>query len=130
MNRLVTSANAPDTERWPLTCRSPAIGVSRLTGMNSEATSANAPSDIARTAPHAAAPSGAVPRSGVETDGMSGTGSEKWVARSVAARRGAVPGELRARVVGVTGLYPGRGGWASSTQLRGFIRAGLKPAAS
>jgi hypothetical protein len=59
MNRLVTSANAPDTEiawpAWPsLMCRSAATGVSRLTGMNSEATSANAPSAIAKTAPHAA----------------------------------------------------------------------------
>jgi hypothetical protein len=59
MNRLVTRANAPDTEiawpAWPsLMCKSAATGVSRLTGMNSEATSANAPSAIAKTAPHAA----------------------------------------------------------------------------
>ncbi|MNG11999.1 hypothetical protein D3C84_955770 [compost metagenome] len=57
MPRLVSSANSPETAMpwpaWPsLMCRSAAIGVSRLTGMNSEATSANAASDMASTAPH------------------------------------------------------------------------------
>src|SRR6187399_3270815 len=58
MNKLVTSANAPDIE---IACpavpslirRSLASGVSRLTGMNSDATRANAPSATATTAPHA-----------------------------------------------------------------------------
>jgi hypothetical protein len=41
MNRLVTTANKPNTEiAWPampsLACKSAAMGVSRLTGMNSE----------------------------------------------------------------------------------------------
>ncbi|KAG1237389.1 hypothetical protein G6F68_018815 [Rhizopus microsporus] len=56
-SRLVTRANAPDTAMacpaWPsLPRRSVAMGVSRLTGMNSEATKAKAPSDRASTAPH------------------------------------------------------------------------------
>ena len=56
-------AYAPETEiacpAWPSVIRrSDAIGVSRLTGMNSDATSANAPSDRASTAPQfASAPS-------------------------------------------------------------------------
>ena len=52
--RLVNTANAPDTAiAWPampsLTRRSVAIGVSRLTGMNSEAMSAKTHSAMANT---------------------------------------------------------------------------------
>src|SRR5882757_11301694 len=71
MQRLVRTANAPDTEIACPACpslirRSDAIGVSKLTGMNSDAISANAPSDNAKTAPHAAGRS-SVWRSSVET---------------------------------------------------------------
>ena len=54
MPRLVSTANAPETEiacpaRPSLTPRSCAMGVNRLTGMNSEATSAKAVIVIAKT---------------------------------------------------------------------------------
>ena len=57
IRRLVNSANSPETEMpWPacpsVICKSAAIGVSRLTGMNSDATSTKAASDMANTAPH------------------------------------------------------------------------------
>ena len=47
MNRLVSTAKMPDTAiacpAWPsVRCRSEAIGVSRLTGMNSDATGSDA----------------------------------------------------------------------------------------
>lgn len=63
MHKLVSKANAPETAMawpaWPsLTRSSVAIGVSRLTGMNSEATKAKAASAIASTAPQAAVPWG------------------------------------------------------------------------
>jgi hypothetical protein len=56
MNRLVTTAKIPEIEiAWParpsLRCRLAATGVSRLTGMNSEAISADTHSVSARTAP-------------------------------------------------------------------------------
>ena len=56
--RLVRTANSPETEiAWPavpsLTCRSDAIGVSMLTGMNSEAISVDTQSVSANTAPQA-----------------------------------------------------------------------------
>ncbi|MNI24827.1 hypothetical protein D3C73_784600 [compost metagenome] len=56
ISRLVIKANNPDTAMpwpaWPsVTCRSAAIGVSRLTGINSEATSTKAARDMANTAP-------------------------------------------------------------------------------
>ena len=55
MQRLVVSANSADIEMvWPaapsLICRSLDIGVSKLTGMNSDATKPKAVSDIAITA--------------------------------------------------------------------------------
>src|SRR4051812_26323484 len=58
MNRLVSTAKTPETEMACPACpsvmwRSEAIGVRRLTGMNSEATSTVQHSAIARTAPHA-----------------------------------------------------------------------------
>ncbi|MNJ69154.1 hypothetical protein D3C77_654690 [compost metagenome] len=51
--RLVSTAKLPEMAiPYPaspsLTCRSDAIGVSKLTGMNSEAISANTHSDIAK----------------------------------------------------------------------------------
>jgi hypothetical protein len=54
IDRLVRTANAPEIAMpWPaipsVIRRSPAIGVSKLTGMNSEATSANTHSDMAKT---------------------------------------------------------------------------------
>ncbi|MNH38409.1 hypothetical protein D3C79_994340 [compost metagenome] len=53
--RLVTTAKKPEMEMacpaWPsVSDKSDAIGVSKLTGRNSEATRAKAQSDIARTA--------------------------------------------------------------------------------
>lgn len=55
ISRLATTANRPEIEiAWPampaLACRSAAIGVSRLTGMNSEAISSATQSDIEPTA--------------------------------------------------------------------------------
>ncbi len=55
ISRLATTANRPEIEiAWPampaLACRSEAIGVSRLTGMNSEAISSATQSDIEPTA--------------------------------------------------------------------------------
>ncbi|MNG14828.1 hypothetical protein D3C84_986150 [compost metagenome] len=52
MDRLANTANAPEmASPWPakpwLTCRSSANGVSRLTGMNSDAISANTHNVIA-----------------------------------------------------------------------------------
>ena len=60
MNRLVTTANTPEIEMaWPVcpsvTPRSAAIGVSRLTGMNSEAINTLTHSAMETTAPQAAA---------------------------------------------------------------------------
>lgn len=57
--KLVTRTNSPEMEIACPACpslmrRSAAIGLSRLTGRNSAATSAKAASDIARTAPYAA----------------------------------------------------------------------------
>jgi hypothetical protein len=57
MKRLVTTAKRPEMEIACPACpsvsaRSVAIGVSKLTGRNSEVTRAKAHSDIARTAPH------------------------------------------------------------------------------
>ncbi|MNT93690.1 hypothetical protein D3C72_2352260 [compost metagenome] len=54
MVRLVNTAKAPEIAMPcpaipSVTRRSPAIGVSKLTGMNSEATSANTHSDMANT---------------------------------------------------------------------------------
>ncbi|MNL65120.1 hypothetical protein D3C87_1894100 [compost metagenome] len=54
IDRLVSTANAPEIAMpWPaipsVTWRSVAIGVSRLTGMNSDAISAKTHSDIANT---------------------------------------------------------------------------------
>lgn len=54
MNRLVITAKAPEIVipcpvMPSVTCRSAAIGVSRLTGMNSDATSAKAQIDMANT---------------------------------------------------------------------------------
>jgi hypothetical protein len=65
MNRLVSTAKMPEMEMAcpacpSVMCRSEAIGVSRLTGMNSEATSTMQHSDMARTAPQAGARSGIV----------------------------------------------------------------------
>jgi hypothetical protein len=56
MNRLVSTANRPETAiacpAWPsVRCRSVAMGVSRLTGMNSDATRVAAHRDMANTAP-------------------------------------------------------------------------------
>jgi hypothetical protein len=67
MDRLASSANRPEMAMacpaWPsLMRRSAAIGVSRLTGMNSEAIRAKAPSAMAMTAPQAAGRSGAAAR--------------------------------------------------------------------
>ncbi|MNH33145.1 hypothetical protein D3C79_936370 [compost metagenome] len=58
MNSAVIRANSPDTDMpipaWPSVRRkSVATGVSRLTGMNSDATRANAAKDMAITAPQA-----------------------------------------------------------------------------
>ena len=60
MRRLAATANSPLTEIawpvWPSVAPRPlAIGVSRLTGMNSDAISIATQSAIERTAPHAAA---------------------------------------------------------------------------
>ncbi|XYI35797.1 hypothetical protein MNJPNG_26950 [Cupriavidus oxalaticus] len=54
MKRLVRTANAPEIAMpWPaipsVTCKSVAIGVSRLTGMNSEAINAKTQSVMAKT---------------------------------------------------------------------------------
>ncbi|BAN56617.1 hypothetical protein PP4_47640 [Pseudomonas putida NBRC 14164] len=54
-NKLVMTARKPEMEiAWPacpsVNDKSDAIGVSRLTGKNSDATNAKAQSDIARTA--------------------------------------------------------------------------------
>jgi len=59
MNRLVTTAKMPETEiAWParpsVMPRPSAIGVSRLTGMNSEAMRTATHSAIENTALHAA----------------------------------------------------------------------------
>jgi hypothetical protein len=88
-DRLVTRANAPETAiawpAWPsLTCRSAAIGVSRLTGMNSEATSANAPSASAKTAPQAA---------GCFPPGLVGGGNRISMPASLSRQRRAVDHE-------------------------------------
>lgn len=58
-NKLVMTAKTPETEiAWPalpsVMPRSLAIGVSRLTGMNSEAIRTATHSAIEHTAPHAA----------------------------------------------------------------------------
>ena len=57
MKRLVSTAKRPDTvTAWParpsLTWRSDAMGVRRLTGMNSEAISVETHKVSANTAPH------------------------------------------------------------------------------
>jgi len=59
MSRLAATANKPDTAiAWPaapwLACRSAAIGVNRLTGMNSAAINIATHIDIAPTALQAA----------------------------------------------------------------------------
>jgi hypothetical protein len=59
IERLVNTANSPEIAiPWPTapseTCSSAAMGVSRLTGMNSEATKAKAPKDMAMTPPQCA----------------------------------------------------------------------------
>ena len=59
MMRLVITAKMPDTDiAWPefpsVRCKSEAIGVSRLTGMNSDAMSVETHSVRASTAPHRA----------------------------------------------------------------------------
>lgn len=66
IDRLVSTANAPDMAmpcpaRPSLTPKSLAIGVSRLTGMNSEAINAKTHSVIAKTPPHSAAGASAAP---------------------------------------------------------------------
>jgi hypothetical protein len=91
MNRLVTTANRPETEiDWPacpsVRCNPEAIGVSRLTGMNSDAISVETHRVSAKTAPQppvraaAASPAGAVvvvialPSHVSEAGGRSGAG--------------------------------------------------------
>jgi hypothetical protein len=74
MERLVSSANAAETEmacpaRPSLTPRSAATGVSKLTGMNSEAISAKTHTDIAKTPDQCARPS-AVADSGMAPSGF------------------------------------------------------------
>ncbi|CAI8697815.1 hypothetical protein EMIT0111MI5_70219 [Burkholderia sp. IT-111MI5] len=121
INRLVASANAPDTEiAWParpsLICRSLAIGVSRLTGMNSDATSTNAPSAIARTAPHAAGRTVASSRSEVEAACIVDIGSGRVESRR---KRASVAAGAGRAAIGHAGAATGiaRAGYACSRGL-------------
>src|SRR5436190_13442566 len=75
MPRLVSTAKTPETAMaWPacpsVTCRSAAIGVSRLTGMNSEAISVATQRERANTAPQPAALDSRDARAGAATSSV------------------------------------------------------------